>query len=45
MGKKEIVDILETCLDGEWDLAEKLLDERIKKLQKQITEETNGRDE
>ena len=45
MGKKEIVDILETCLDGEWDLAEKLLDERIKKLQKQITEETNGRDQ
>ena len=39
MGKKEIIDILETCLDGEWELAEKLLNERIKILQDQISEE------
>ena len=39
MGRKEIIEILETALDGQWELAEKMLNERIQKLQKQITEE------
>lgn len=44
MGKKEIIDILETALDGEWELVEKLLNERINVLQQQIIKNKESKD-